>query len=96
MNGFNLKVQYNYSHVYSVSHWIRWSSPNKMKILSFVHPHFLPYPQTLVSVNSMQNICNHLFAANKCAKTKGSLWLMLVKVNHSLNPLSEVLVLKGS
>lgn len=70
----------------------------QMKILSFVHPHFLPNPQTLalVSVNSIQNISNHLFAANKCTKTKCSLCLMLVKVNNSLNPLSEVLVLKGS
>lgn len=68
----------------------------KMKILSFVHPHLLPNPQTvaLVSVNSIQNISNHLFASNKCTKTNCSLWLMLVKVNNSLNPLSEVLVLK--
>ncbi len=52
MNGFNLKVQYSYSHLYSVSHWIRCSSPNKNENTLICSPSFPSKPS-----NSGFGIC---------------------------------------
>lgn len=52
MNGFNLKVQYSCSHLYSVSNWIRWRSPNKNENAVICSPSFPSTP-----LNSSFGIC---------------------------------------